>query len=151
MGELVDGFDEAEVKIGRVDMDIEENVSIVLSQGVIDCEAEGGEGLEGTEFGSGGVIAEDDKGLVLESKGSSKNVESSLIFDKDGEKDEPLREWMKGKVVSAAGVKFTNNDESRYHQDFNFSSHCKTATRDGLENQALEVKLMWKKRAMDMT
>lgn len=150
-GELVDGFDEAEVKIGRVDMDIDENVSIVSSQAVIDCEAEGREGLEGTEFGSGCLIAENDKGLVLESKGSSKNVESSLIFDKDGEKDETLREWMKGKVVSAAGVKCTNNNESLDRQDFNFSSHFKTATRDGLQNQALEVNVEEKSNGYELT
>ncbi|KAM5559893.1 PWWP domain-containing protein 5-like [Rosa sericea] len=84
----------------------------------------------GAEFG---------KGLVFEAKDSCKNVESSLISDKDRVKDETLRERMEGKVVSARGVEFTNNNESLEYQDFNASGCFKMVTCDGLENQALEV------------
>lgn len=102
--ELIDRGDDFVGKIGPVDMDIDGKGSIASSEVVINCgedTAEGREDLEGPRFGATDVNAVSDKGLGLDSKDSSKDVERSVSSDEDRGEDETLRECVEAEVVSA--------------------------------------------------
>ncbi|KAM1409064.1 hypothetical protein ACFX2I_009501 [Malus domestica] len=95
-GEVVDGGDDSEVKLGLLDGDVEGKGSVVLSEVAVNG-GEGREGLEGPQFGAGGVVGENVNGLVLKSEDSLRNLE---IGRGRGE-DATLGECTKDEVVGS--------------------------------------------------
>ncbi|XP_050380264.1 uncharacterized protein LOC126797634 [Argentina anserina] len=87
VGEETNEGSEEREKLGPVDMEID---------------GKGREGLDGAQVGGSDVNAESGKGLVSESKDDSKEVEGLVVVvDKDGGKDEVLRECLETGVVGA--------------------------------------------------